>query len=79
MNPGAGAERRLFDYRVRSGFHVEGDNERNRCGSLADVKDRYASLGVEALASTPEQFGAYIRAEAAKFSKVIRESGAKVD
>jgi tripartite-type tricarboxylate transporter receptor subunit TctC len=50
-----------------------------RIHTLADVKERYASLGVEALAGTPEQFGAYIKSEAAKFSKVIRESGAKVD
>jgi tripartite-type tricarboxylate transporter receptor subunit TctC len=50
-----------------------------RVHQLPDVKERYATLGVEALSTTPDAFGAYIRAEAAKFSKVIRESGAKVD
>jgi tripartite-type tricarboxylate transporter receptor subunit TctC len=50
-----------------------------RIHSLPDVKERYAALGVEAVSSTPEQFARYIRSEAEKFSKVIRESGAKVD
>jgi tripartite-type tricarboxylate transporter receptor subunit TctC len=50
-----------------------------RVHTLTEVKERYAALGVEALSTTPEQFGAYIKSEAAKFSKVIRDSGAKVD
>lgn len=50
-----------------------------RAHSLADVKERYAALGLEAKSSTPEEFGRYIRAEAEKFGKVIRASGAKVD
>jgi tripartite-type tricarboxylate transporter receptor subunit TctC len=50
-----------------------------RIHTLADVRERYAALGVEALSSSPEQFAAYIKSEATKFSKVIRESGAKVD
>ena len=54
-------------------------NEIARIHTLSDVKERYAALGVEALSTTPEQFGAYIKSEAAKFGKVIRESGAKVD
>jgi tripartite-type tricarboxylate transporter receptor subunit TctC len=50
-----------------------------RIHALPDVKERYAALGVEAMSSTPEQFVRYIKSEAEKFSKVIRESGAKVD
>jgi tripartite-type tricarboxylate transporter receptor subunit TctC len=50
-----------------------------RIHTLPDVRERYAALGVEALSTTPEQFAAYIRTEAAKFEKVIRVSGAKVD
>ena len=50
-----------------------------RIHALPEVKERYAALGVEAVSSTPEQFAQYIKAEAAKFSKVIRESGAKVE
>src|SRR3954462_15543581 len=31
-----------------------------RIHTLPDVKDRYATLGVEALSTTPQQFAAYI-------------------
>jgi len=50
-----------------------------RAQGLADLKERYASLGVEATSSTPGQFTAFIKAEAARFGKVLREAGAKVD
>jgi tripartite-type tricarboxylate transporter receptor subunit TctC len=50
-----------------------------RIHTLQEVRERYATLGVEARSTTPEQFAAYIKSEAAKFSKVIRESGAKVE
>ncbi len=50
-----------------------------RIHGLADVKERYAGLGVEAVSTTPEQFAAYIKSEAEKFSKVIKTSGAKVE
>lgn len=46
---------------------------------LGDVKERYASLGVEPATSTPQQLADYIRNESAKFAKVIKDSGAKVD
>ena len=50
-----------------------------RIHGLADVKERYAALGVEAVSTTPEQFAAYIKSEAGKFSQVIKTSGAKVE
>ncbi len=50
-----------------------------RIHALPDVKDRYAALGVEAISSSRTDFAAYIKSEATKFSRVIRESGAKVD
>ena len=43
------------------------------------VKKRFAQTDLEPTGSTPEQFGAYIRAEIAKWAKVIRESGIKVE
>ena len=50
-----------------------------RVHALPDVRERYAALGLEATSSTPEEFGRYMKTEAEKFGKVIRESGAKVD
>jgi tripartite-type tricarboxylate transporter receptor subunit TctC len=46
---------------------------------LADVKERFASLGVETVPSTQEQFAAYIKSEIAKFSKLIKEVGVKIE
>jgi tripartite-type tricarboxylate transporter receptor subunit TctC len=45
----------------------------------ADVKKRFADLGVEAVSSTPEQFAAFIRDEMAKYAKLIKEANIKVN
>lgn len=50
-----------------------------RIHALPDVKERYAQLGVEATSSTVREFEKYITAEEAKFSKVLKEAGAKVE
>ena len=39
-----------------------------------DVKEKFAQLGVEAVSSTAEQFAAYMRAESAKYAKLIKEA-----
>ena len=44
-----------------------------------DVRARMTALGAEPVGNTPEQFAAYIRAEAEKYARVIKASGAKVD
>ena len=44
-----------------------------------ETKERLATQGVEARGSTPEQFSAFLRAEIPKWSKVVRDSGAKAD
>jgi len=44
-----------------------------------DVKKRFADLGVEAVSSTPEQFAAFVRSEMAKYAKLIKEAGIKVE
>jgi tripartite-type tricarboxylate transporter receptor subunit TctC len=44
----------------------------------ADVKKKFADLGVDAVSSTPEQFVAFVRAEVAKYAKLIKEAGIKV-
>jgi tripartite-type tricarboxylate transporter receptor subunit TctC len=45
----------------------------------ADVKKRFADLGVEAVSSTPEQFGKFIKDEMAKYEKLIKEANIKVN
>jgi tripartite-type tricarboxylate transporter receptor subunit TctC len=46
---------------------------------LPDVRERIVAQGGEPLSGTPQQVGAYIRAEVAKWGKVVRASGAKVE
>ena len=43
--------------------------------SLPEIRERMASQGSEAVASTPENFSAFVKAEAAKWQKVIRTAG----
>jgi tripartite-type tricarboxylate transporter receptor subunit TctC len=45
----------------------------------ADMKERLAGLGAEPVIGSADDFGRYVREEIAKWSKVVRESGAKVD
>ncbi len=44
-----------------------------------EVKTRFAALMAEPVANTPEQFGAFMRQELAKYEGVVKASGAKVD
>ena len=44
-----------------------------------EAKTRFAALMAEPVASSPEQFGAFMKAELAKYEKVVKASGAKVD
>ena len=46
---------------------------------LPDVQGRFASEGGDVVASTPEEFSAFIVRELAKWAKVANDSGAKVD
>ncbi len=45
----------------------------------ADVKERLAAQGAEPIEDTPEELSRYLAAEIAKWSKVVRLSGAKLD
>jgi tripartite-type tricarboxylate transporter receptor subunit TctC len=53
--------------------------EVNRIMKLPDVTQRLAGDGVEAVGITPEQFGAYLRAEVAKWNRVVKAAGIKAD
>ena len=47
--------------------------------SAPEIRERLSGQGAEPVGNTPEQFAAYIKAESAKWAKVVKESGAKVD
>ena len=44
-----------------------------------EAKTRFAALMAEPVASSPEQFGAFMKSELGKYEKVVKASGAKVD
>ncbi len=44
-----------------------------------EARKRYAEIGADVLYCSPEEFDAFIRSEMTKWSKVIRDSGTRVD
>jgi tripartite-type tricarboxylate transporter receptor subunit TctC len=44
-----------------------------------DTKQRLGAAGFEAIGSTPEQFGSYIRSEVDKWGKVVRTAKVRID
>ena len=46
---------------------------------MPDVHEKLAAQGAEAVGGSPEEFGAFIKSEIAKWAKVIKESGAKAE
>jgi tripartite-type tricarboxylate transporter receptor subunit TctC len=46
---------------------------------LPETRDRFLSLGAEPVGSTAEHFGAFFKNEVAKWGKVVKESGARVE
>lgn len=47
--------------------------------ALPEVKERLIVLGAEIVASTPQEFGAFIKADIAKWGKLVREAGIKAE
>lgn len=48
-----------------------------RIVALPDVKERLAVIGYSVVANTPEEFSAYVKAEIARWAKVIHDSNIK--
>ena len=44
-----------------------------------EIKERLAAMGTEPLTSTPEEFGAYIKREIAKWGDVVRKAGLRAE
>jgi len=53
--------------------------ELTRILQLPEAKERLAAIDFEPVGNTPEEFGALIRKEVARWAKVVKESGAKLD
>jgi tripartite-type tricarboxylate transporter receptor subunit TctC len=47
--------------------------------NAAEMKDRFAKQGTEVRTGTPESLGQWMKAEQAKWAKVVKESGARFD
>jgi tripartite-type tricarboxylate transporter receptor subunit TctC len=45
----------------------------------ADIRERFATQGVDPVSSTPEQFAAMMKAELEKWRKVVAQAGVKID
>ena len=46
---------------------------------MADVRERFATLGLEPAGNSSEEFAAFQKAEIAKWAKVVREGGVRID
>ena len=53
--------------------------EINKMLAQPDVRERFIALAVDPVGGPPEQFGEHIRSEVAKWAKVIKATGARVD
>jgi len=47
--------------------------------ALPEVKDRLVVLGAEIVASTPQEFGAFLKADIAKWGRLVKDAGIKVE
>lgn len=53
--------------------------ETSKVLTLPDVRERLGSVGAEPGGNTPEQFGAFIRSEAVKYARIVKDANIKID
>jgi tripartite-type tricarboxylate transporter receptor subunit TctC len=53
--------------------------EVNRITRLPDVRERFATLGVEATPNTPHEFAEYVRSEIVRWGRLVKAAGAQPD
>ena len=46
---------------------------------LPEVREQFAGMGAEPVGNTPEEFAAFTKTELAKWARIVKQSGAKVD
>jgi len=47
--------------------------------NLPDIRSRLLDLGADIVADSPDQFGAFMKAELVKWSKLLRETGIRLE
>ncbi len=55
------------------------NREVTRIVQLADIRDKLAAQGAEPLTGTPEQTGEFVRSEIARWGKVVKAAGIRLD
>ena len=55
------------------------NTEINRILLMPDVRERFQAGGVDPVGGPPEKFGEHLKAEIAKWGKVVKATGARVD
>jgi len=69
----------LFPARVQPAHVKRVNDELRRVLAIPDTRQRLAAVGADIVASSPAEFGAFIRAELAKWGKLVREAGIKAE
>jgi tripartite-type tricarboxylate transporter receptor subunit TctC len=55
------------------------NTETGKVLQMPDVQQKMQGLGIQVINGGPDQFAAFIKSESAKWGKIVRDSGAKVD
>jgi tripartite-type tricarboxylate transporter receptor subunit TctC len=53
--------------------------QRDAASSLQALKERFAAQGDDTVGSTPDEFAAWVRSEHARWGKIIKDSGVKIE
>jgi tripartite-type tricarboxylate transporter receptor subunit TctC len=53
--------------------------EINRALALPEVKRRFAEQGVRTIGGTPQQFDAYLQGQIARWAKVVKDTGVRIE
>ena len=56
-------------------LHVEGV----RILRLPDVMERFAAQGIDIIGSSPAEFAAFIKQDVAKYEKLVKTAGIRID
>ena len=76
------AERKIGAVLAMSKGRIEGIlSERDivRVINVAETRDRLIGMGVDLVGNSPDEFGAFLRSEIARYAKVIKDAGIKAE